>query len=115
MPAPPAPTSMSKKPVPIKPQVAPSMVPATAPHATQVAGPFDARTTSRDKGKGHALPGPYVNEVPASIPSFEDDPYGYSLAYDDDEYDDDYVADYAAAPTSNMVAVMDPLNYCKNN
>ena len=59
------------------------------------------RTTSKDKGKGRALPGPYNDEVPASIPSFEDDPYGYSLAYDDDEYDDDYVADYAAAPTSD--------------
>ena len=86
MPAPPAPTSMSKKPVPIKPQVAPSMVPATAPHATQVAGPSDSRTASKDEGKGHALPGPYVNEVPASIPSFEDDPYEYNLAFNDDEY-----------------------------
>jgi hypothetical protein len=79
------------------------MVPASTAPASQVAGPSsDVRTTSKDKGKGRALPGPYNDEVPASIPSFEDDPYGYSLAYDDDEYDDDYVADYAAAPMSNM-------------
>ena len=50
----------------------------------------------KDKGKGRALSGPYNDEVPAGIPSFEDDPYGYSLAYDDD--------DYATAPTSDTAA-----------
>ena len=58
------------------------------------------RATSKDKGKGRALPGPYIDEVPASIPSFEDNPYGYSLTFDDDEYDDEYVA----APTSDTAA-----------
>ena len=83
-PAPPAPSSASKKPAPA----------STAP-ASQVAGPSSgAKTTSKDKGKGHALPGPYNDEVPAGILSFEDDPYGYSHAYDDDKYNDDYVADY---------------------
>ena len=38
-PAPPAPSSVSKKPAPTKPKVVPSMAPATAPPATQVAGP----------------------------------------------------------------------------
>ena len=56
-PAPPAPSSADKKPAPA----------STAP-ACQVAGPSsDAKTTSKDKGKGHALPGPYNDEVPASI------------------------------------------------
>ena len=50
------------------------------------------------------MPDPYNDEVLASIPSFEDDPYGYSLAYDDDEYNNDYVADYAAASTSDTAA-----------
>ena len=71
------------------------MAPGTAPPATQVAGPSsDTRAASKDKGKGRALPGPYIDEVPASILSFEDDPYGYSLAFDDNEYDDEYTADY---------------------
>ena len=66
------------------------MAPASTAPATQVAGTSsDVKTTSKDKGKGRALPGPYNDEVPASIPSFEDDPYGYILTYDDDEYDDD--------------------------
>jgi hypothetical protein len=62
------------------------------------------KAASKDKGKGHALLGPYNDEVPAGIPSFEDDPYGYSLAYDNDEYDNEYIADYAAVPTSDMAA-----------
>ena len=46
-PPPPAPSSASKKPVPTKQQAAPLMAPATAPPATQVAGPSsDARATS---------------------------------------------------------------------
>ena len=68
------------------------MAPAAAPPATHVAGPSpDVRAMSNDKGKGLALPGPYIDEVPAGIPSFEDDPYGYSLAFN-----------YATAPTSDM-------------
>ena len=95
LPAPPTTISVSKKPVPAKQKVVPSMAPAAAPPATQVAGPSsDVRAASKDKGKGRALPGPYIDEVPASIPSFEDDPYGYSLAFDDNEYDDEYAADY---------------------
>ena len=47
------------------------------------------------------MPGPDIDEVPASIPSFEDDPYRYSLTYN---FDDDYAADYAVAPTSDTVA-----------
>ena len=94
-PAPPGPSSVSKKPTPTKQQAAPSMAPATIAPATRVAGPSsDAKAVSKDKGKGRALPGPYNDEVPASIPSFEDDPYGYSLAFDDNEYDDEYAADY---------------------
>ena len=82
----------------MKQKVAPSMAPAAAPPATNVAGPSsDARATSKDKGKGRALPHPYIDKVPAGILSFEDDPYGYSLAFDDNEYDDEYAADYAAA------------------
>ena len=51
------------------------MAPAAAPPVTQVVGPSsDARATSKDKGKGYALPGPYIDKVPAGIPSFEDDP-----------------------------------------
>jgi hypothetical protein len=100
VPAPPAPTSMSKKPTPVKPQVVPSMSPATAPPATQVAGFSDARAASKDKGKGQALPGPYVNKVPAGIPSFKEDPYGYNLTYNDDEY----TADYATPPMSDTAA-----------
>ena len=97
LPAPPAPSSVSKKPTPTKQQAAPSMAPATTPPATQVAGPSsDTRAVSKDKGKGHALPGPYIDEVPAGILSFEDDPYGYSLTYND-EFNDEYAADYAAA------------------
>ena len=99
-PAPPAPTSASKKPAPIKQQVVTSMAPATAPRATQVAGPSsDARATPKDKGKGCALSGPYINEVPASILSFEDDPYKYNLAFDNE-----FTTDYAAAPMSDMAA-----------
>ena len=90
-PAPPAPTSASKKPAPIKQQVVPSMAPATAPRATQVAGPSsDVRATPKDKGKGCALPTPYIDEVPAGIPSFEDDSYECNLAFDDDEFNDEY-------------------------
>ena len=97
-PAPPAPCSVSKKPAPMKQQAAPSMAPAAIQPATNVAGPSsDARAVSKDKGKGRALPGPYIDEVPAGIPSFKDDPYGYSLTFDDDKYDDEY----AAAPTSD--------------
>ena len=89
-PAPPAPSSASRKPAPAKQQAAPSMVPASTAPASQVAGPSsDARTMSKDKGKGCALPGPYNDEVPAGIPSFKDDPYGYSLAFNDE-----YAADY---------------------
>ena len=74
------------------------MAPASTAPASQVAGPSSGvKTVSKDKGKGRALPGPYNDEVPADIPSFEDDPYGYSLAYDDDEYNNDYIADYTAA------------------
>ena len=91
--------------MPAKQQATPSMVPASTAPASQVAGPSSgAKTASKDKGKGRALPGPYNDEVPAGIPSFEDNPYGYSLAYDDDEYDDDYIANYTAAPTSDTVA-----------
>ena len=46
------------------------------------------------------MPGPYIDEVPAGLPSFEDDPYGYSLAFDDNEY----TTDYAAAPMSDTAA-----------
>ena len=103
-PAPPTTSSTSKKPAPTKQKAAPWMAPAAAAPATNVAGPSsDARATSKDKGKGRALPGPYINEVPAGIPSFEDDPYAYSLTFDDDEYDDEYVADYATALTSDTV------------
>ena len=97
-PAPPAPTSMSKKPMPIKQQVAPSMAPATAPPETQVAGPSsDMRAAPKDKGKGCALPGPYIDEVPASILSFEDDPYRYNLTFNDDKF----TVDYTAVPMSD--------------
>ena len=66
LPAPPAPSSMSKKLAPAKQQVAPLMAPGTAPPATQVAGPSsDVRAVSKDKGKSRALPGPYIDEVPA--------------------------------------------------
>jgi hypothetical protein len=59
------------------------MVPASTAPASQVAGPSSGvKTASKDKGKRCALPGPYNDEVPAGIPSFEDDPYGYSLTYD---------------------------------
>ena len=93
-PAPPAPSSASKKPTPAKQQAAPLMAPAATPPATQVAGlSSDVRATPKDKGKGHALPGPYIDEVPASILSFENDPYAYSLTFNDDEYDDKYIAD----------------------
>ena len=89
-PAPPASSSVSKKPAPAKQQAAPSMAPASTAPASQVAGPSSgAKTASKDKGKGCALPGPYNDEVPAGILSFEDDPYGYSLAYNNN----DYVAD----------------------
>ena len=65
------------------------MAPVTTPHATQVAGPSsDVRATPKDKGKGCALPSPYINEVPAGILSFEDDSYEYNIAFDDDEFDD---------------------------
>ena len=66
------------------------MAPAAAPPATNVAGPSsDMRAVPKDKGKGCALPGAYIDEVPAGIPSFKDDPYGYSLAFNDE-----YAADY---------------------
>ena len=55
-----------------------------------------------DKGKGHALPGPYIDKVPAGIPSYEEDPYRYNLAFDDNEFE--YAADYTSTSTSNMVA-----------
>ena len=103
-PAPPAPTSTSKKLMPVKPQAAPTMAPAATPPATQVARPPDARATSKDKGKGHALPGPYIDEVPAGIPSFKEDHYGYNLAFDDNKFDDEYAANYTATSTSNMAA-----------
>ena len=103
-PAPPVPTSASKKPMPVKPQVAPSMAPAAAPPAPQVAGPSDTRAMSKDKGKGCALPGPYVDEVPAGIPSFEDDPYGYNLAFNDNEFNNKYTANYTAVPISDTAA-----------
>ena len=76
------------------------MAPA-APPATKVAGPSsDTRAMSKDKGKGCALPGPYIDKVPAGILSFEDDPYGYSLAFDDDKYNNKYTP----ALTSDMAA-----------
>ena len=50
------------------------------------------------------MPGPYIDEVPAGILSFEDDPYGYSLAFDNDKYDDKYTADYATVPMSDTAA-----------
>ena len=91
--------------MPMKQKAVPSMAPAAAPPATNVAGPSsDMRAASKDKGKGRALPGPYINEVPAGILSFEDDSYGYSLAFDDDKYDDKYAANYATARTSDMAA-----------
>ena len=78
-PAPPAHSSVSKKPTPAKQQAVPSRAPASTAPASQVAGPSSGtKTASKDKGKGCALPGPYNDEVPAGIPSFEDDPYGYS-------------------------------------
>ena len=95
----PVPTSVSKKPTPPKQQAAPSIAPGTAPPATQVAGPSsDARAASKDKGKGRALPGPYIDKVPASILSFEDDPYSYSLAFNDE-----YAANYATVLISDTV------------
>ena len=103
IPAPPAPMSTSKKPTPIKTQVAPTMVPATTPPATQVAGQSDMRATSKDKGKGRALPGPYIDKVPVGILSYEEDPYGYNLTFDDNKFDNNYAADYPAALMSNMV------------
>ena len=63
------------------------------------------RAVSKDKGKGHALPGPYIDKVPAGIPSFKDDPYGYSLTFDDEEYNDEYAADYAAVLMSDTAAL----------
>ena len=78
---------------------------ATTPSATQVAGPSsDVRAASKDKGKGRALPGPYIDEVPASIPSFEDDPYEYNLTFDDDKFDDKFAANYTAVLMSDTAA-----------
>ena len=52
----------------------------------KILGPSSgAKTLSTDKCKRRALPGPYNDKVPAGILSFKDDPYGYSLAYDDNE------------------------------
>ena len=102
-PAPPAPMSTNKKPMPIKPQVAPTMVPATAPPATQVAGPSDTRAMSKDKGKNCALLSPYIDEVPAGIPSYEEDPYEYNLVFDDHNFNNDYTTDYATMLMSNTV------------
>ena len=62
-PAPPAPMSASKKPITVKTQAVPTMVPAATPPATQVAGQSDMRAALKDKGKGCALPGPYINKV----------------------------------------------------
>ena len=77
------------------------MAPATTPPATQVAGPSsDVRAMPEDKGKGCALPGPYIDEVPAGMPSFKDDPYEYNLAFNDDEF----TADYATVPMSDTAA-----------
>ena len=105
LPASPTTSNVSKKPTPTKQKAVPPMAPATAPPAANVAGPSsDVRAMSKDKGKGCALPGPYIDKVPAGIPSCEDDPYGYSLAFDDNEYDNEYAADYAPTPTSDMTA-----------
>ena len=99
-PAPPAPTSMSKKPTPVKLQAVPTTAPATTPPATWVAGPSDVKAMSKDKGKGHMLPGPYINKVPVGIPFFKEEPYEYDLAFDDDEFNNKY----AMVSMSNTVA-----------
>ena len=57
----------------------------------------------KDKGKGRTLPGPYIDEVPTGIPSFEDDPYGYSLTFNN-KYDNEYAADYTTVLTSDTAA-----------
>ena len=94
---------MSKKPTPIKSKAVLSMVPATAPPTMEVAGPSDAPTPVKDKCKGHALPSPYIDEVPADILSFKGDPYGYSLSFDNDKFSDsDYTANEAHVSTSDM-------------
>jgi hypothetical protein len=84
-PALPVTMSMGKKPVPIATNAGPSTVPAAVPPATQPAGASNLSIAAKDKGKGHALPGPYLDELPKGTPSFEEDPYGYFLSYDDDE------------------------------
>ena len=66
-PAPPAPMSASKKPMPVKLQVPPTTVPTAAPPAMHVAGQSDVHSMSKNKGKGYALPGPYIDEVPVGI------------------------------------------------
>ena len=71
--------------------------------ATQVAGQSDTGSMSKDKGKGHALPGPYINKVPAGILSYEEDPYGYNLAFDNDKFDNEYATKEQHVSMSNMV------------
>ena len=44
------------------------------------------------------MPGPYANEVPAGIPSFKEDPYGYNLTYNDNNLTT------STWPTSDMAA-----------
>ena len=63
-----------------------SMGSATIPPEAHSAGLSDVPAPMKDKGKGHALPGPYINEVPADILSFEENPYRYSLSYNNDEF-----------------------------
>ena len=95
-PAPPASTSMGKKPAPIKSTAGSSTVPAAVPPATLFAGLSDMLIPMKDKGMGHALPGPYIKEVPKGIPYFEEDPYRHFLLYDNDKFDDlDYNTDTA--------------------
>ena len=77
--------------MPIKSQVPPTMVPTAAPPAMH-AGQSDMHSMSKDKGKGCALPGPYTDEVPAGILSYKEDPYGYNLTFDSNEFNNEYTA-----------------------
>ena len=51
-----------------------------------------------------------IGILKCGIPSFEDDPYRYSLVFDDNKFDDKYATDYAAVilvgttPTGNSTS-----------
>jgi hypothetical protein len=109
-PAPPASMSASlalMKPASIHSTAGPSTVPVTVPPPAQSTGPSDVPSTMKDKGKGHAAPGPYINEMPKGMLSFEEDPYGYSLEFDNDKFNDlNYDADQVCAAVLDTTRCM---------